>query len=148
MSDRWRSWIAVVVIGASLATIVAVLATDAPSAEDRVASLAGRLKCPVCASETIADSPSDLARDLLDLIAEQVAAGWTDREVIDFFITTYGDEVLLDPPASGRTALLWVAPLVALAFGIAVILARARRRAARDLTDVERRRVDAALEGS
>ena len=148
MSDRVRTWIAVAVIGASLATIVGVLATDDPSVQDRVESLAGRLKCPVCASETIADSPSDLARDLKDLIAEQVASGWTDREVIDFFIATYGEEVLLDPPASGRTALLWIAPLAVLAAGLALILARRRRRTVRELTDEERRRVASAMEGS
>ena len=148
MPERWRSWMAIVVLGASLATIVAVLATDEPSAEDRVAALAGRLKCPVCASETIADSPSDLARDLQDLIAEQVASGWTDQEIVDFFVATYGDEVLLDPPATGRTAFLWIAPLVAWTVGIVVILARSRRRVVRDLTDEERRRVEAALDDS
>ena len=147
MSDRVRSWIAVAVIGASLATIIGILATDDPSAEDRVEALAGRLKCPVCASETIADSPSDLARDLKDLIAEQVASGWTDAEVIDFFVATYGDEVLLDPPTGGRTALLWIAPLVALGAGVAVILGRRRRRPTRDLTGEERQRVEAAVRG-
>jgi len=147
MRERVRSWIAVAVIGVSAATIAIILTTDEPSAQDRVASLAGRLKCPVCASETIADSPSDLARDLKDLIAEQVADGWTDREVVDFFIATYGEEVLLDPPASGRTALLWVAPLAVLVAGLAVILARRRGRVVRDLTADERRRIETAMEG-
>jgi len=147
VSDRVRSWIAVAVIGASLATIVGILATDDPSAADRVQALAGRLKCPVCASESIADSPSDLARDLKDLIAEQIASGWTDREIVDFFVATYGEQVLLDPPAGGRTALLWIAPLIVLAAGFALIIGRRRRRVARELTDDERRRVDAAVRG-
>lgn len=147
MSDRLRTWLAVAVIGGSLATIVAVLATDEPSQSDRVEALAGRLKCPVCASETIADSPSDLARDLKDLIAEQVASGWSDQEVVDFFVATYGEQVLLDPPAGGRTALLWIAPVVALLAGLALIIGRMRRRAPRELTDEERRQVEAAVRG-
>lgn len=148
MSDRARTWIAAVVIGASLATIVGILATDDPSPRDRVDALASKLRCPVCDTESIADSPSAIARDLQDLIAEQVADGWTDQEIIDFFIATYTERVLLDPPAGGRTAFLWIAPLVALAIGTVIILGRRRRsRSTRQLTPEERRRVEAALRG-
>lgn len=145
MSDRIRTWIALAIIGASMATIVGILATDEASPRDRADALASRLKCPVCESETIADSPTDLARDLQDLIAEQVADGWTDQEVIDFFIATYGEQVLLDPPAGGRTALLWIAPLVALGVGALVIVSRRGKRSTRTLTAEERRKVEAAL---
>jgi cytochrome c-type biogenesis protein CcmH len=145
VSERVRTWIALAVIGASLATIVGVLATDEASPRDRANALASRLKCPVCESETIADSPTDLARDLKDLIAEQVADGWTDQEVIDFFIATYGEQVLLDPPIGGRTALLWIAPLAALGVGALVILSRRGKRSTRTLTHQERRKVEAAL---
>jgi cytochrome c-type biogenesis protein CcmH len=135
------------VIGASLATVVAVLATSEPSPRDRADALAARLKCPVCDSETIADSPIDLARDLQDLIAEQVADGWTDQEIIDFFVATYGEHVLLDPPTGGRTALLWIAPLVAAAVGVLVIIGRRAKRSTRQLTEAELRAVEAAVRG-
>lgn len=147
MSERARSWIALAVIGASLVTIVAVLATSEPSPRDRADALASRLRCPVCDSETIADSPTDIARDLQDLIAEQVADGWTDQEVIDFFVATYGEHVLLDPPTGGRTALLWIAPLVVAAAGVLVILGRRAKRSTRELTPEERRAVEAAIRG-
>jgi cytochrome c-type biogenesis protein CcmH len=145
VSERVRTWIALAIIGASLATVIGVLATDEASPRDRANALASRLKCPVCESETIADSPTDLARDLQDLIAEQVADGWTDQEVIDFFIATYGEHVLLDPPTGGRTALLWIAPLAALGVGALVIISRRGNRSTRTLTDEERRKVEAAL---
>jgi len=144
MPDRIRNVVAVVVLAASAVVTVAALASSDPSPEDRVAHLATRLKCPVCESESIADSPADLSRDLKDLIAEQVADGWTDEEIIDFFVASYGEEVLLDPPAGGRAAVLWIAPLVALALGIAVILGRRARRP-RSLDADEERRVDDAL---
>jgi cytochrome c-type biogenesis protein CcmH len=144
MPDRVRNVLAVVVLAASTVVTVAALASSDPSPQDRVAHLAARLKCPVCESESIADSPADIARDLQDLIAEQVADGWTDEEVVDFFIASYGEEVLLDPPSDGRSAILWIAPLVALAAGLAVILGRRARRP-RDLDDAEERRVDDAL---
>jgi cytochrome c-type biogenesis protein CcmH len=145
VSERIRSWVAVTVIAACAGLIVAVLATADPSPADRVEALATRLKCPVCQSESINDSPAQLSRDLKALIADQVADGWTDQQIVDFFIATYGEEVLLDPPAGGRTALLWVLPAILLVGGLALIVTRVRG-SGRELSEEERRRVDQAVQ--
>lgn len=145
MSERARNLTAIGVIVGSLAVLVAVLIASPPSNADRVHHLATRLKCPICANESIASSPADLARELLVVIEERVDEGWTDDEIVDFFVATYGDDVLLDPPAGGRTALLWVLPLVAAAVGVAVVISRRRAGAALPLDDADRRRVQAAL---
>lgn len=145
MSERIRTVIALVVIGASLAITIVVLTIGSQGATDRVHALAERLKCPICTSESVADSPSQVSRDLYGLIEEQVADGWTDNEVIEFFIATYGDQVLLDPKARGTGAVLWVAPIAALAVGGAVIAGR-RTHTSRRVSDVERERIATALE--
>lgn len=145
MSDRARSWTALAVIALSLGVVVTVLATQPPAPEDRVDALASRLKCPVCESESIADSPAQVARDSYELIAEQVAAGASDAEITDFFVATYGPSVLLDPPTGGDTAVLWIAPLAALGLGIIVIVGRRAGRV-RQISDEERARVRAELE--
>jgi cytochrome c-type biogenesis protein CcmH len=145
MPERIRSWTAVAVIALSLGVVVAVLAGSAAAPADRVHALAVRLKCPVCDSESIADSPAQVARDSYDLIAERVADGWTDDEILDFFVATYGQSVLLDPPASGSTAVLWIAPIAALAIG-GVIVASRRSRTAREITAAERERIRDELE--
>ncbi len=145
MSERIRTVTALLVIGASIAITITVLAIDSSGATDRVHALAERLKCPVCTSESVADSPSQVSRDLYDLIEEQIADGWTDEEVVGFFIDTYGEQVLLDPKTGGAGAVLWIAPIAALAVGGAVIAGR-RSRGDREVTDDERRRIAAALE--
>ena len=145
MSERVRSWTALAVIALSLGVVVAVLASNAPTDANRVEDLAVRLKCPVCESESIADSPSQVARDSYDLIAERVAEGWTDAEIIDFFVATYGSSVLLDPPARGATVILWIAPIAALAIG-GVVLAGRLAGGRRDVSDEERARIAAELE--
>jgi len=66
VSERVRNVVAVGVIVASLAVVVAVLASSPPSDADRVHDLATRLKCPICDNESIASSPADLARELLE----------------------------------------------------------------------------------
>ena len=145
MPERLRTLIALMVIGVSVLISVVVLATDSSGTGDRVHSLAERLKCPICTSESVADSPSQVARDLYDLIGEQVAEGWTDDEIFEFFVATYGEEVLLDPKARGTGILLWISPLAALAIGGAVIAGR-RAGKHRKISDAERSRIAAALE--
>jgi cytochrome c-type biogenesis protein CcmH len=137
--------VAGVVITLSLGLIITVLATSPASDADRVAHLASILKCPVCDRESIASSPSDLARQLHVVIAERVAEGWTDDAVIAFFEATYGDDVLLDPPGGGRTAVLWVLPVLAAITGVIVVATRRRRGTAPLLDEADRRRVEAAL---
>ncbi len=144
MSERIRTITALLVIGASLCITVVVLTVGSSGATNRVHALAEQLKCPVCTSESVADSPSQVSRDLYDLIEEQVADGWTDDEVIGFFIATYGQQVLLDPKSSGAGVVLWIAPITALAVGGAVIAGR-RSLNDREITDAEEQRIAAAL---
>lgn len=144
MSERLRSLLAIGVIALSAAVIVAVLAVDSGGGGDRVHALASRLKCPVCTSESIADSPAQVSRDLYDLIGERVADGWSDHEIIDFFVATYGEEALLDPKTSPGTLLLWLAPLALLAVGGLAIAGR-RARTGRALTEQEQAMVERAL---
>jgi Tfp pilus assembly protein PilF len=59
---------------------------------------------------------------MMDLVAERVAAGVPDDEIVDELLGAYSGAVLLDPPASGSTLALWLAPALALILGIAVIL--------------------------
>ncbi len=145
LSDRIRTITALLVIAASLAITVVVLATGSSDSPDRVHALAERLKCPICTSESVADSPSQVARDLYELIEEQVADGWTDDEIVEFFIDTYGEQVLLDPKAGGAGAVLWIAPIAALAIG-GVVIAGRHARNDREITDAEKERIAAELE--
>jgi cytochrome c-type biogenesis protein CcmH len=145
VSDRIRTIAALLVILLSVGIVVGVLAADAGGDSNRVESLAERLKCPVCTSESVADSPAQVSRDLYDLIVERVADGWTDDEIIDFFVATYGEEALLDPKAGGTTAVLWIAPVLVLALGAFVIAGRFAADG-REISDAERRNITSALE--
>ena len=146
MSERMSNIVATVVIVVSLGVAAAVLVSSPPSDVDRVAHLAAILKCPVCDNESIASSPSETARQLHAVIEEWVIEGRTDDQIIDFFVSTYGEDVLLDPPDDARTALLWVLPVLAAVVGVAVVLGRRRRPAPAAIDEVDRKRVEAALQ--
>lgn len=97
-------------------------------AKEAIAREIGReLRCLVCQNQSIEDSDAQLARDLRRLVRERVAAGEDQAAVIRFMHQRYGDFVLLRPPVTAATMLLWATPILALGGGIAVIMLRRRR---------------------
>jgi Cytochrome C biogenesis protein len=98
---------------ASVLALCALLAVPAHAAEgvpteqdratqSRATAIAEQLRCLVCQNQTIADSNAELAVDLRRQVREQIAAGRTDREIIDFMTARYGDFVLYRPPFKAR----------------------------------------------
>ncbi len=71
----------------------AVPAADDPVLERRVMKLAAELRCLVCQNQSLADSGAELAGDLRKQVRDQVAAGRSDDEVIEFLVQRYGDFV-------------------------------------------------------
>jgi len=98
--------------------------------EDRARALGKELRCMVCQSQSIEDSEVGLARDLRLIVRERIAAGDSNAQVKSFLQVRYGDFVLLRPPFTLSTAILWTTPLVALLFGLGLILAARRRMSA------------------
>jgi cytochrome c-type biogenesis protein CcmH len=96
--------------------------------EARIRQLEEKLRCLVCQNQTLADSNAELAGDLRRQVREQVAAGRSDEQVIDYLVQRYGDFVLYEPRFKSTTALLWVGPFVLLAAALLVLVATLRRR--------------------
>ncbi|HET9977801.1 MAG TPA: cytochrome c-type biogenesis protein [Burkholderiaceae bacterium] len=100
-----------------------------PALEARVNALAEQLRCLVCQNQTIADSNAPLALDLRQQVREQLVAGRSEREILDYMSARYGDFVRYKPPLQGNTALLWGGPALLGALGIALAWRAVARRA-------------------
>lgn len=122
--------------------------SEDPDLEKRVTGLAHELRCLVCQNQTIADSNAPLAVDLRNQIREQLAAGKSERDVMDFMVARYGDFVLYRPPLKASTVLLWAGPFVFLLLGIFLLYRRVTRRSAPDpqLSEADRARAAKLLE--
>lgn len=119
--------------------------------EKRAREISAGLRCLVCQNQSIDDSDAPLARDLRLLVRERLTAGDSDREVRDFLVARYGEFVLLRPPFSPATLLLWLMPLLVLA-GAAAILWRSFRpatgqAAGGQLSPAEQAKLDALMKG-
>lgn len=128
---------------------------DDPVASKREYELSMKLRCLVCQNQSIAESNAELAQDLRKQVREQVAAGKSDTQIIEFMTSRYGDFVLYRPPLKGITLLLWFGPLLLAAIGVLIAwrMLRARKLQAdgvAPLTEAERARAEKLLhsEGS
>jgi cytochrome c-type biogenesis protein CcmH len=79
------------------------------------------LKCVVCEGQSLADSDAALAKQMRSHIRQLLADGKSHDEIIDFFRTRYGEQILLAPPFISTTWLLWLAPLLLLLAGGALV---------------------------
>ncbi len=118
---------------AALAREAAPLAQD-EAVEARMVHLTENLRCLVCQNESLAASRADLAVDLRREIREQITAGKSDAQILEFMVERYGDFVFYKPPLKNTTYLLWFGPFGLLLAGIAALLLFLRRRAKNPVT--------------
>jgi cytochrome c-type biogenesis protein CcmH len=148
-----RGWIAaaLLVLAPPCWASDAVATPRDPVAQERAMRLANELRCLVCQNQSIAESNADLAVDLRRQIDEQIGAGRSDRQIVDFMVARYGDFVLYRPPFKATTLLLWGGPLLLLALGALVawrVLAARRARESEHPLSGEERREAARLLGA
>lgn len=147
MRERMSRWGTLALIVLVLAVVVIGLGTARSAPNDRAEALEQQLRCPVCKTVSIAESPSETAGQMRRIVADQVAAGRSDEEIITYFQSRYGQWVLQDPPVRGLTLWLWLLVALAVAGGAAVLAVRARdAQPPAPLAETDKEAVSAAVE--
>lgn len=115
--------------------VTAISAAQPKSLDERTLEVARQIQCPVCNGESVADSPAQKAAEMRGVIRQQLAAGRSEQQVLDYFSQVYGSEILESPPQQGFTSLIWIMPVLMLLAGAfaVVVLAREWQRQARVL---------------
>lgn len=101
--------------------------TDDAELEAQVRRLAGQLRCPTCQALSIADSPSELAREMEGVIRLRLQEGMTPEEVRQSFVEAYGEWVLLSPRPSGFNLLVYLLPIAVLVMGAGIVVLGMRK---------------------
>ena len=147
----FRRVFAVAVLTGVFGLAVWSLVTDgggSSSIDARVRGISSGLRCPVCQNLSVADSPSDLARDMRATIRTRLEAGDTPGQIRAFFVERYGEWLVFEPPARGAGVFPWIAPSLALLGGavlVGVVARRWRRNNSTAMSPDDRERVAQAL---
>ena len=114
-----------------VAPALAVIETyefSSPALEERYQALSAELRCPKCQNQNIADSNAPISQDLRRILYEQLEAGASDEEILDYMVARYGEFVRYRPDFSSATAVLWLAPLILLLLAALVVALLMRGR--------------------
>ena len=103
----------------------------AVSHEDQAQLLATELRCPVCQNLSVADSPSEMANQMREVIREKLNSGESADQILAYFVSRYGEWILLSPKREGFNWVAWLLPFVAILGGVGVIGLVVRRSVSR-----------------
>ncbi|MEK7312158.1 MAG: cytochrome c-type biogenesis protein [Chloroflexota bacterium] len=108
-------------IAASFFAVAVVYAQEGYPTDDDVNRVAKQLYCPVCPNTPLDVCETKACQDWRAQIKDQLAAGWTDDQVIQYFVEQYGERVLAEPRRSGFTSFVWLLPVVSIVIGLVVV---------------------------
>jgi cytochrome c-type biogenesis protein CcmH len=115
----------------------------------RYQSLSAELRCPKCQNQNIADSNAPIASDLREQLYQQLHAGHSDQQIVDYMVQRYGEFVLYRPRVNKVTLVLWLAPLILLGLALWILLATLRGNRSQahsaSLSEEEQQRIDELL---
>lgn len=114
-------FLAVAAIISSIWFYTFLISPSKQTLDQRVHDVASQLKCLVCQGESVADSPATLSQQMRAVIRQQLQSGKSEQEVIQYFVSRYGDRILLVPPWQGLTLLAWLVPIALMLVGILLL---------------------------
>tara|TARA_R110001599_G_scaffold63704_16_gene177721 strand:- start:4706 stop:5140 length:435 start_codon:yes stop_codon:yes gene_type:complete len=137
-------------LSAYAAAVIETYEFSTPALEARYQLLSEELRCPKCQNQNIADSNAPISQDLRRLLHQQLEAGASDEEILEFMVARYGEFVRYRPAFNAVTAVLWLAPLLLLLAGVAglLLILRGRRQGGGSLTADDEAQLAALLKNS
>jgi cytochrome c-type biogenesis protein CcmH len=122
--------IALLLVSVWTHAVVEIYEFDDDVTRQRYQSFIEELRCPKCQNQNLAGSDSAIAQDLRRELHRLLEDGQSDKEIIDFMVSRYGDYVLYRPQLKRNTMMLWGLPLILLLIGAVtvVLVVRVRNR--------------------
>lgn len=126
-----RLWfLPLLILAISLALVPAARAQNGVS-DDEVNAVAKNLYCPVCPNTPLDVCETQACKDWRAEIRTQLSSGWSEEEVMAYFVERYGERVLAEPERGGFTSLVWILPVVAVLVGLVIVVQALRSWRAR-----------------
>lgn len=95
--------------------------TGASVSDDAVNAIAKELYCPVCPNTPLDVCETQACKDWRAQIKDQLSQGWSEEQIVAYFVNQYGERVLAEPQRKGFTSMVWVLPVIAVLFGVGIV---------------------------
>jgi cytochrome c-type biogenesis protein CcmH len=120
--QRWAVWLTMALLGLIVLAALPVMAQEAtqPITFDTINKIARELYCPVCPNETLEACQTQACAQWRAEIANQIAQGQTEQQIIDSFVRRYGDRVLGTPQDPTLRALSLYTPFLIAALALLI----------------------------
>ncbi len=86
--------------------------SPAPTDAQRANAIDSIIRCPSCEDLNVANSTAETAVVVRATVRRMVDEGKSSASIERFLVRRYGSSIVLDPPARGLTALVWILPVV------------------------------------
>jgi len=117
-------------LGVLLAVSFTVLAIP-QNTEETAREIERSLIAPCCWSQPVAQHYSEAADQIRKEVRELLAAGKSKQEILDYYVSRYGERILASPRPRGFNLLAYVLPAVFLFSGTGVVVLYLRKQTMR-----------------
>ena len=90
---------------------------DETNLDVKTREIAKTLRCTVCQTENIWESGAPLAKQMRHIVRERLKEGQSSEEIRAYFLSRYGDYILMQPPTHGVNWVIWLGPFALLLIG-------------------------------
>ncbi len=90
---------------------------DESALDIQVREIAKTLRCTVCQTENIWESGAPLAQQMRGVVRDRLKLGHSPEDIKEYFLSRYGDYIMMQPPAHGVNWVLWAGPFILLLGG-------------------------------
>jgi cytochrome c-type biogenesis protein CcmH len=92
-----------------------------PAIELHAKAIEAKIIAPCCWTQPVSQHYSEAASQIRQQVREMLSAGKSEEQILDFYVSRYGERILASPRARGFNALVYVLPWASLAAGMAVV---------------------------
>lgn len=104
-----------IIVAASVFMVACNSVNEIPANEVRSGKLNKVIMCPICPGESIDQATNDLSIQMRGIVRDQIEDGWSDEQILQFWIDRYGPSVILEPPRQGFGLVAWLLPPLGIA---------------------------------
>jgi cytochrome c-type biogenesis protein CcmH len=80
-----------------------------------------QLGCPICTNLPLNVCDNAICEQMKGVIRQKLSDGETSDQIVAYFVSRYGDGVLLLPPERGFNLAVWYLPVLAVVLGALVV---------------------------